>query len=128
MSKSMPSQEEIEYILNLFKSNQVKKAHNFIDTLSRDYSDKSLFLNICGAGYASLGQLDIAVQNYKKALSIKPDYAKAHYNLGIALQELGNLDDSVRSYQSAITLEPENAQAYNNLAVVLRELEQLERC
>ena len=126
MSKSMPSQEEIEYILNLFKSNQVKKAHNFIDTLSRDYSDKSLFLNICGAGYASLGQLDIAVQNYKKALSIKPDYAKAHYNLGIALQELGNLDDSVRSYQSAITLEPENAQAYNNLAVVLRELEQLE--
>ena len=126
MSKRMPSQEEIEYILNLFKSNQVKKAHNFIDTLSRDYSDKSLFLNICGAGYASLGQLDIAVQNYKKALSIKPDYAKAHYNLGIALQELGNLDDSVRSYQSAIDLEPENAQAYNNLAVVLRELEQLE--
>jgi Flp pilus assembly protein TadD len=126
MSKSMPSQEEIEYILNLFKSNQVKKAHDFIDTLSRDYPDKSLFLNICGAGYASLGQLDIAVQNYKKALSIKPDYAKAHYNLGIALQELGNLDDSVRSYQSAIALEPENAQAYNNLAVVLRELEQLE--
>ena len=126
MSKSMPSQEEIEYILNLFKSNKVKKAHDFIDTLSREYPDKSLFLNICGAGYASLGQLDIAVQNYKKALSIKPDYAKAHYNLGIALQELGNLDDSVRSYQSAITLEPENAQAYNNLAVVLRELEQLE--
>ena len=126
MSKSMPSQEEIEYILNLFKSNKVKKAHDFIDTLSREYPDKSLFLNICGAGYASLGQLDIAVQNYKKALSIKPDYAKAHYNLGIALQELGNLDDSVRSYQSAIALEPENAQAYNNLAVVLRELEQLE--
>ena len=126
MSKSMPSQEEIEYILNLFKSNQVKKAHDFIDTLSRDYPDKSLFLNICGAGYASLGQLDIAVQNYKQALSIKPDYAKAHYNLGITLQELGNLDDSVRSYESAIALEPENAQAYNNLAVVLRELEQLE--
>jgi len=126
MSQRKPPQEQIDYILNLFKSNQIQQALDFIDTLSKDYPDESLLLNIRGAGYAGLGQLDIAVQNYKKALSIKPDYAKAHYNLGNALQELGKLHDSVKSYKNSIVLEPENAQAHNNLAIVLRELDQLE--
>ncbi len=126
MSQRKPPQEQIDYILNLFKSNQIQQALDFIDTLSKDYPDKSLLFNIRGAGYAGLGQLDIAVQNYEKALSIKPDYAKAHYNLGGALQELDKLHDSAKSYENAIALEPENAQAHNNLAIVLRELDQLE--
>jgi len=127
MSQRKPSQEKIDYILNLFKSNQIQQALNFIEALSKDYPDNSLLLNICGACYAALGQQDIAVQNYEKALSIKPDYAKAHYNLGIALQELGKLHDSVKSYENSIALEPENAQAHNNLSILLRELDQLEK-
>ena len=126
MSQRKPPQKQIDHILNLFKSNQIQQALDFIHTLSKDYPDKSLLFNIRGAGYAGVGQLDIAVQNYEKALSIKPDYAKAHYNLGSALQELGKLHDSVKSYENSIALEPENAQAHNNLAIVLRELDQLE--
>ena len=126
MSQRKPPQEQIKYILNLFKSNQIQEALDFINTLSKDYPDNSLLFNIRGACYAGLGQLDIAIQNYEKALSINPDYAKAHYNLGIALQDLGKLHDSVKSYENSIAFEPENAQAYNNLAIVLRELDQLE--
>ena len=126
MSQRHPPQEQIDYVLNLFKSDQIQQALDFIDTLSKDYPDESLLFNIRGACYAGLGQLDIAVQSYKKALSIKPDYAKAHYNLGGALQELDKLHDSAKSYENAIALEPENAQAHNNLAIVLRELDQLE--
>ena len=126
MSQRNPPQEQIDYVLNLFKSDQIQQALDFIDTLSKDYPDESLLFNIRGACYAGLGQLDIAVQSYKKALSIKPDYAKAHYNLGGALQELDKLHDSAKSYENAIALEPENAQAHNNLAIVLRELNQLE--
>ena len=126
MSKKKPPQDQINYILNLFKSNQIQEALDFIDTLSKNYPDNSLLFNIRGACYVGLGQLDIAVQNYEKSLSIKPDYAKAHYNLGSVLEELGRLRDSVKSYKNSTALEPENAQAHNNLAIVLRELDQLE--
>ena len=126
MSKNKPPQDQINYILNLFKSNQIQEALDFIDILSKNYPDNSLLFNIRGACYAGLGQLDIAVQNYEKSLSIKPDYAKAHYNLGSVLEELGRLRDSVKSYKNSTDLEPENAQAHNNLAIVLRELDQLE--
>ena len=126
MSQRNPPQEQIDYALNLFKSDQIQQALDFIDTLSKDYPDESLLFNIRGACYAGLGRLDIAVHSYEKALSIKPDYAKAHYNLGGVLQELDKLHDSAKSYENAIALEPENAQAHNNLAIVLRELDQLE--
>ena len=126
MSQRNLPQKQINYILNLFKSNKIQQALDFIDTLSKDYPDNSRLFNIRGACYAGLGQLDSAVQNYEKALSINPDYAKAHYNLGGALQGLGKLHDSVKSYENSTALEPENAQAHNNLAIVLRELEQLE--
>ena len=126
MSQRKPPKEKINYILNLFESNQIQQALDLIDSLSKNYPDNSLLLNIRGACYADLGQLDIAAQSYKKALSIKPDYAKAHYNLGGVLQELDKLGDSVKSYRSAIKFEPKNAQAHNNLAIVLRELNQLE--
>jgi len=127
MSQRKPPQEKINYILDLFKSNHIQQALDFIDNFSKDYPDNSLLFNIRGACYAGLGLLDLAVQNYEKALSIKPDYAKAHYNLGIALQELGKLQDSVKSYENSIVFEPENAQAYNNLAIVFRELDQLKK-
>jgi len=126
MSQRKPPQEKIDYILNLYKNNQIRQALNFIDILSKDFPENSLLFNICGACYAGLGQLDISVQNYEKALSIKPDYAKAHYNLGSVLQEQGKLHDSVKSYENSIAFEPENAQTHNNLAIVLRELDQLE--
>ena len=126
MSGIKPPQEQINPILELFTSGQMQQALNALDVLSRDYPDDSLLLNIRGACYAGLGQKDAAVESYKKAVLLKPDYAKAHYNLAGALQETGQLDEAVKSYESAITLEPDNAEAHNNLGNVYRELGQLD--
>ena len=60
---------------------------------------KHKFYNIRGTRYANLGQLDTAISYYEKALSIKPNYAEAHYNLGFTRQKLGQLDAAVRSYK-----------------------------
>ena len=71
MSHRKPSQEKIDHILNLFKSNKIQEALDFINSLSKDYPDNSLLFNIRGACYAGLGQLEIAVKNYERALSIR---------------------------------------------------------
>ena len=126
MTSMSPTQEQINSVLELFTNGKLQEALDALDVLSIDYPDNSLLFNIRGACYAGLGQLEIAVKNYERALSIRPEYAKAHYNLGSVLQELGKLHDSVKSYENSIVFEPENAQAHNNLAIVLRELGQLE--
>ena len=75
---------------------------------------KHKLYNIRGTRYANLGQLDTAISYYEKALSIKPNYAEAHYNLGFTLQRLGQLDAAVRSYKKVVAIKPEYAEAHSN--------------
>ena len=44
------------------------------------------------------GELDAAIDSYKQALKIKPDYAEAYNNLGIALLGKGELDAAIDSF------------------------------
>jgi tetratricopeptide (TPR) repeat protein len=57
---------------------------------------------------------------------LKPDYAEAHFNLGIILNELGRLEEAITSYGQAITLKPDYAEAHNNLGNILTDLDRFE--
>ena len=57
------------------------------------------------------GRVDEAIAHYQKALQIKPDYAEAHYNLGIALQQKGRMDEAITHYQKALEIKPDYAKA-----------------
>ena len=45
------------------------------------------------------GELDEAIACYGRALDLKPDYAEAHNNLGIAFHQQGNLIQALVSYR-----------------------------
>ena len=68
--------------------------------------------NIYGAAHADLGFLDAAVESYKQAIVIKPDFAEAYNNMGTALQDQGKLEEAVKSYETALLLKPDYACAY----------------
>ena len=71
----------------------------------------------------SKGQLDEAIAGYREAIRLEPDYAEAHYNLGIALQDKGQLDEAIAAYREAIRLKPDSAEAHYNLGNALRTRE-----
>jgi len=75
---------------------------------------KHKLYNLRGTRYANLGQLDRAISYYEKALSIKPDYAEAHYNLGFSFHKNGQLDAAVKSFKKVVTIKPDYAEAHNN--------------
>ena len=120
------SKQQINSVLELFTSGKINETLDATKNLLKEFPKESLLFNVNGACCAALGDQHAAIKNYKQALSINPGYAKAHYNLGGALQEIDQLDDSIKSYQNAISLEPENAEAHNNLGNVFRELNQLD--
>ncbi len=64
--------------------------------------------------------------HWMEVIALEPDYAKAHYNLGITLTELGKLDDAETSYRKAIALKPDYAEAHNNMGNTLRKLDRLD--
>ena len=63
------------------------------------------------------GQIAEALASYQRALHLKPDFAEAHYNLGIALQAQGQIAEALACYQRALQLKPDYAEAHNNLGM-----------
>lgn len=71
-------------------------------------------------GYqASLAErYDEAIEYYKKALGINPDFADALANLGVTYMNKGNLDEALVSLKKSIALNSKNAGAHYNLGLV----------
>ena len=56
-------------------------------------------------------------QDYDQAIRLKPDYADAFNNRGIARQAKGDLDGALADYDEAIRLQPDYADAFNNRGI-----------
>jgi predicted O-linked N-acetylglucosamine transferase (SPINDLY family) len=65
--------------------------------------------------------LDEAVACYRRALELKPDYAEAHSNLGVALNDQRKLEAAVACYRRALELKPDYAEAHGNLGNALND-------
>jgi tetratricopeptide (TPR) repeat protein len=74
-----------------------------------------------GISLQDKGEPNAAIDSYKLAIKIKPDYAQAYINLGSALKAKGELDDAIDSYKLAIKIKPDYAEAYNNMGNALKE-------
>ncbi len=68
------------------------------------------------------GNLQAAIASYDRAIEIKPDYHKAWYNRGLALDDLGRNEDAIASYDRAIEIKPDDDVAWNNRGVALINL------
>jgi tetratricopeptide (TPR) repeat protein len=66
------------------------------------------------------------INNYKKSLKIKPDYAEAHLNLGYVRQDEGDLDAAIASYKQALKIQPDYAKAFYNTSLVNLSLQDFE--
>ena len=56
-----------------------------------------------------------------RGVRLKPDAARAHNNLGIALSDQGKLDEAIAEYREALRLKPDYAEAHNNLGIALSD-------
>ncbi len=61
-------------------------------------------------------QVERAIQEYRFALSLKPDYALVHNNLGNALKAHHQGEEAIREYRQAIALEADNPVYHCSLA------------
>lgn len=69
-------------------------------------SNSSTFYFNQGNTFKEQGNLPAAMESYRKALRIRPDYSDAHNGVGAILQAQGKLDEAVESYRKAQFIEP----------------------
>src|SRR5216117_636995 len=74
-----------------------------------------------GLALARQRKLTEAIEHFKTALRIQPDYADAHINLGIALAQQGKLAEASEHYQQALHSKPDSADAHTNWGLALTQ-------
>ncbi|MHB1425852.1 MAG: tetratricopeptide repeat protein, partial [Gemmataceae bacterium] len=60
-----------------------------------------------------------ALPHYREALRLRPDYAKAHINYGVALVARGDLEEALRFLNEGVRLSPDSAEAHSSLGTAL---------
>ena len=71
-------------------------------------------------------ELSKAAECFERMLTIDPDNAEGHNNLGNTLYVLGQPNAAGKSYMKALAIEPAYAEAHNNLGITLNDLGRFE--
>lgn len=74
--------------------------------------------NNLGDVYGRWGDKQKALQEFQKAIELKPNYGDAYHNLANTYRELGQLDKALENYQNAIKFNPNLWQSYQNIAAI----------
>jgi tetratricopeptide (TPR) repeat protein len=78
--------------------------------------------NNLGCVYGELRQWLKAIEEYKRAIKIKPDYADAYRNLGNAYRETGRNNEAIETYKKALRIKPDYAEVDYNLGITYGRL------
>jgi tetratricopeptide (TPR) repeat protein len=124
--KKSPRKARPHYNLaNLLKSDgRIDEAithYQAASALSLDPRASAPALNNMGEAYYMKGMTDKAVEEFKAAIAMRPDYGNAHNNLANAYAQIGRLDEAVEEYELAIKSGPEDGNA-RSLAMIYYNL------
>ena len=124
---SQSLQAGIESLVKLFNQGRLPEALTEGKALSGRYPRDPTVHNIMGVINARVGQAEVALACYERALAIKPDFAEVHNNRGNLLNRLGQNAEAIASFRKALQIKPEYAEAHNNLGVALYDAGELDQ-
>lgn len=74
--------------------------------------------NNLGDLYARRGEYEKAIEEFKKAIELKPDYGDAYHNLANIYHQINRDDLAKENYKKALKFNPNLWQSYQNLAAI----------
>ena len=111
-------QSELQSAVSLVTNGKIQEALQIVEPLIDKYPNESILFNIRGVCNKANNQFNDAIDDFNHAVSIKPDYAEAYYNLGVTLREIGDSDHAIESYKKALKHNNHYPKAHNNLGQI----------
>ena len=105
----------------LQKKNYNNAYNCLIEAISLNKTIPNYFNNV-GITLSELNKDEDAINNYKQALKLKPNYLDALINYAISLKKLKKFEDAIIFLNRSLNISPENHLIYNNLGNIFREI------
>jgi len=105
----LPPNLLVNLTLALRRSGKLQEANN-VNAISH---------NDLGMAFEETGNMSAALEHYRRAVAMRPDFPEALYNLGNSLRQVGDLGQSAASLRRALELRPNYAQAIESLGYTL---------
>ena len=106
----------------LFDQGALPAAENTCQEILKINPAASEAIHMIGIIAYLTGQLDLALEYFKRAILAQPDFAVAFFNLGLSYTKLNKAKPAETAYRKAIKLDPGNVDYLNNLGNLLARL------
>jgi len=110
----------------------IEKVTALKESEIEDYKKTAEYWFVLGFYLGGAGLNKEAIDAFKQAISIKPDFAEAYYNLGVAYGKLDMYKESIEVNKQAIRIIPDYVEAHMNLGFAYGKLgmykEDIETC
>ena len=96
------------YNKGTISKNLIKKEQLFKEALSLNCQDKGILASVhnnLADTYEKAGRVDLAIKEYKKALSLNPRLATSYFSLGDIFFKQGVFEYAVENYEKGLALE-----------------------
>ena len=104
-----------------------KDSMTLWDDVIRKYDYAQIAHSNRGVAYGALGQWDMAIADYSKAIEINPKYTDAYNNRGVAYYNLGQWDKAIADYSRTLAIDPNYTSTYFNRGNAYRNLGQWDK-
>ncbi|MCH8932650.1 MAG: tetratricopeptide repeat protein, partial [Nitrospinae bacterium] len=76
--------------------------------------------------YSAQNMIEEAIQAFKTAIEMDPEYSLPHTNLGSLYGTVGRVESAIKEFKKATSLNPGDAQAWLNLNQSYKEIGRVE--
>lgn len=109
------TRDDFERVTRLMGSGKLEAARAETSQLVRNHPDQPALHNLLGVIHTRMGRPEAAVENYRRALILQPDFIDAINNLGAAYSKLERFEDAARCYHTVLSSNPRDADTWYNL-------------
>ncbi|TXS90708.1 tetratricopeptide repeat protein [Parahaliea maris] len=118
------TRDDFERVTRLMASGKLEAARAECSQLARHHPEQPALHNLLGVIHTRMDRPAAAVENYRQALSLQPDFTDAINNLGAAYSKLGRFENAARCYQTVLSSNPRDPDSWYNLGNSQRGLGQ----
>jgi len=90
--------------LSLRQDLHQQALENLIRAANVKSLDRTFFVNALGEAYLRIGDLDKATQQLESVLEMNPNYAQAHYLLGLAYEKKGRNEKAKQHFEELVEI------------------------